>query len=123
MTNKGDKQMKGMRKMRIYLRFMYIPKKLRASAKQINRVVGKVLQRYKVKAKIKQKFLNLNTASVSVVLKTEDNKNIGVLYTLSFDHNSTSIKFNNNACVSAEVNGFDLSDCVCGHSFCVELRY
>ena len=112
-----------MRKVQVYLRFMYIPKKLRESAEQLNEVVDKVLQHYKVKAKIKQKFLNFNTARLSVVLKTEDNKNIGVLYTLSFDRNTTSIKFNSNACVSAEVAGFDLSDWVWGVSVAAELRY
>lgn len=101
--------------------FMHIRKKLRESAKQLNEVIDTVLKKYKVKAEIKQKLLN--TANLSVVLKTEDNKNIGVLYTLSYDHNKTSIKFNNNACVSAGVIGFDFSDLVLGASFYAEIRY
>ena len=110
--------MKGMCKIQ---EFIYIRKKLRESAKQLNEVVATVLKKYNVKAEIKQKLLN--TANLSVVLKTEDNKNIGVLYTLSYDHNKTSIKFNNNAYVSAEIGGFDLSDLFCGASFYAELRY
>ena len=107
--------MKGMCKIQ---EFIYIRKKLREIASQLNEVVATVLKKYKVKAEIKQKLLN--TANLSVVLKTEDNKNIGVLYTLSYDHNKTSIKFNNNACVSAEIGGLDL---VCGASFYAEIRY
>ena len=110
--------MKGMCKIQ---EFIYIRKKLKEIASQLNEVVATVLKKYNVKAEIKQKLLN--TANLSVVLKTEDNKNIGILCTLSYYRNKISVKFNNNASVSLEVAGLGLSDWVCGASVCAELRY
>lgn len=82
---------------------MRIPSKLRKSAEEFNESIRDIFERYGVKAKIKQKVINLNSAKLSVVLKTEDNKYLGVLYSLSFDGKNTELKFNTNAFVKNDV--------------------
>ena len=93
--------MKGMCKIQ---EFIYIRKKLRESAKQLNEVIDTVLKKYKVKAEIKQKLLN--TANLSVVLKTEDNKSRWVIKMKKLKNNANFTVGNNHLIQSKIASDF-----------------
>ena len=93
---------------------------LQKHANEINHQLIDIFERHQVKARIKQSIINFNTAKLSVVIKTETNKYIGTLYTLYYDGTKTKIKFNNHACVNANLNKFETS---VGLIINEELRY